>query len=87
MTSPRNEALQDAFLARLCESKASSTIFLINGVKLQGVLTAFDETSILLRREAHEQLVYKTAISTIMPHNEIHLLAEDGDEKPAISVS
>lgn len=87
MTLSENEALQDAFLARLCESKASSTIFLINGVKLQGVLTAFDGTSVLLRRESHEQLVYKHAISTIMPHNEIHLLAEDGVEKSSVAVS
>lgn len=68
MTKP-SESLQDSFLGRLCESKGASTIFLINGVKLQGVITASDETSVLLRRESHEQLVYKHAISTIMPHN------------------
>jgi host factor-I protein len=67
----RKEHLQDEFLDQLCEHKEASTIFLINGVKLQGVITAFNETSLLLRREAHEQLVYKHAISTIMPHGKI----------------
>ena len=67
------ENLQDLFLSHLCKQKGAATVFLINGVKLQGVVTAFDETSLLLRREAHEQLVYKHAISTIMPHDDIKL--------------
>jgi host factor-I protein len=75
----QKENLQDVFLDHLCEQKAASTIFLINGVKLQGVVTAFDETSLLLRREAHEQLVYKHAISTIMPHDKVNL---SGDDEP-----
>jgi host factor-I protein len=76
----QKENLQDAFLNRLCEQRGASTVFLINGVKLQGVVTAFDETSLLLRREAHEQLVYKHAISTIMPHGQM-TLSGDGDNK------
>jgi host factor-I protein len=81
--------LQSVFLSHLCERKGASTVFLINGVKLQGVITAFDETSLLLRRESHEQLVYKHAISTIMPHDKIQLFegeeAEDSIESEASS--
>ena len=43
------------------------TVFLVNGVKLQGIITWFDNFSVLLRRDAHSQLVYKHAISTVMP--------------------
>ncbi|VBB68644.1 RNA-binding protein Hfq [invertebrate metagenome] len=49
------------------------TVFLINGVKLQGVVTWFDHFSLLLRRDGHTQLVYKHAISTIMPATQIQL--------------
>lgn len=73
------ENLQDEFLNHLCERKGASTVFLINGVKLQGIITAFSDTSVLLRREAHEQLIYKHAISTIMPHTKIGLF-DIGDE-------
>ena len=55
------------FLNDIKDKKVSVTVFLINGVKLQGVITWFDETSLLLRRDGHTQLVYKHAISTIMP--------------------
>jgi host factor-I protein len=76
------ENLQNVFLNHLCEQKGASTVFLINGVKLQGVITAFDDASLLLRREAHEQLVYKHAISTIMPHAKITLFEGDMPEDP-----
>jgi len=62
---PQN--VQDFFLNHLRKNKISTTVFLVNGVKLQGVITGFDNFSILLRREAHAQLVYKHAVSTIMP--------------------
>jgi len=58
--------LQDAFLNQLRKSKISVTIFLINGVKLQGMITWFDNFCVLLRRDGQSQLVYKHAISTIM---------------------
>jgi len=75
------ENLQDAFLNYLCAHKSAATVFLINGVKLQGVITAFDEASLLLRREAHQQLVYKHAISTIMPHDEVNLLDDSESQE------
>lgn len=59
--------LQDAFLNLLRKNKIPVTMFLVKGVKLQGIVTWFDNFSILLRREGQSQLVYKHAISTIMP--------------------
>ena len=63
----RVQSLQDAFLNLLRKSKAPVTMFLVKGVKLQGIVTWFDNFSILLRRDGQSQLVYKHAISTIMP--------------------
>lgn len=60
--------VQDTFLNQLRKSGASATVFLMNGVKLQGVVTGFDSFALLLRREGHVQMIYKHAISTIMPH-------------------
>lgn len=59
--------LQDAFLNLLRKNKMPVTMFLVKGVKLQGIITWFDNFSILLRRDGQAQLVYKHAISTIMP--------------------
>lgn len=59
--------VQDVFLNYLRKNKTPVTIFLVNGVKLQGVITWFDNFSVLLRRDAFAQLVYKHAISTVMP--------------------
>lgn len=63
----RSQNLQDLFLNTVRKQKISLTIFLINGVKLTGVVTSFDNFCVLLRRDGHSQLVYKHAISTIMP--------------------
>ena len=65
--------LQDTFLNHVRKSKTPLTIFLVNGVKLQGVLTWFDNFCVLLRRDGHSQLVYKHAISTIMPNQPVQL--------------
>jgi len=63
----RSLSLQDHFLNSVRRAKQPVTIFLVKGVKLQGVITWFDAFSLLLRREGASQLVYKHAISTIMP--------------------
>src|SRR5689334_21561936 len=63
----RSLSLQDHFLNSVRRSKLPVTIFLVKGVKLQGVITWFDAFSLLLRREGASQLVYKHAISTVMP--------------------
>lgn len=65
--------LQDLFLNFLRKEKISVTMFLVKGVKLQGIVTWFDNFSILLRRDGQSQLVYKHAISTIMPGAPISL--------------
>jgi host factor-I protein len=70
--------LQDAFLNHVRKAKVPVTIFLINGVKLQGVITWFDNFCVLLRRDGQSQLVYKHAISTIMPGAPISLY--EGEE-------
>ena len=69
--SDQHRNIQDEFLNFLCHNKAASTVFLVNGVKLQGVITCFDAFSILLRRDGHAQLVYKHAISTVMPNDPV----------------
>ena len=77
MASDRQN-LQDAFLNQVRKQKISVTVFLINGVKLQGVITWFDNFCILLRRDGQSQLVYKHAISTIMPAQNVSL--HEGEE-------
>jgi host factor-I protein len=75
--------VQDVFLNAIRKEKMSVTVFLVNGVKLQGIVTWFDNFCLLLRRESHIQLVYKHAISTIMPGGPLNLYDEDsGDKKP-----
>lgn len=59
--------VQDVFLNHVRKGKTPVTVFLVNGVKLQGIITWFDNFSVLLRRDGHTQLVYKHAISTVMP--------------------
>jgi host factor-I protein len=72
--------IQDVFLNHVRKNKMSLTVFLINGVKLQGVVTWFDNISMLLRRDGHSQLVYKHAISTVMPLGPIKLFESDSSE-------
>ncbi len=62
------------------KSKTSVTIFLVNGVKLQGFVTWFDNFCVLLRRDGHSQLVYKHAISTIMPASPITMFEAVDEE-------
>ena len=71
--------LQDAFLNQVRKAKVPVTIFLINGVKLQGIITWFDNFCVLLRRDGASQLVYKHAISTIMPSTPIQLFEPEKD--------
>ncbi len=73
MASDRTKNLQDTFLNHIRKQKTPVTIFLVNGIKLQGVVTWFDNFCVLLRRDGQSQLVYKHAISTIMPGQQIQL--------------
>ncbi|MDX5362053.1 MAG: RNA chaperone Hfq [Alphaproteobacteria bacterium] len=69
--------LQDTFLNTIRKNKIPVTIFLVNGVKLQGVITWFDNFCLLLRRDGHSQLVYKHAISTVMPGQPVQLYDQE----------
>ena len=69
----QNQNVQDVFLNYIRKHKTPVTVFLVNGVKLQGIVTWFDIFSVLLRRDGHPQLVYKHAISTIMPSEPVQL--------------
>ncbi|ABS64731.1 RNA chaperone Hfq [Parvibaculum lavamentivorans DS-1] len=71
--------LQDTFLNHVRKNKTTLTIFLVNGVKLQGVVTWFDNFCVLLRRDGHSQLVYKHAISTIMPAQPVQLFEPEAN--------
>ena len=73
MAAERSQNVQDVFLNHIRKNKVPVTVFLVNGVKLQGIITWFDNFSVLLRRDAHSQLVYKHAISTVMPATPVQL--------------
>ena len=73
MPSEKNQNLQDVFLNHVRKHKTSVTVFLVNGVKLQGFISGFDNFCVLLRRDGHIQLVYKHAISTVMPSQPVQL--------------
>jgi len=75
--SEKGQNVQDVFLNQCRKQKLPVTVFLVNGVKLQGTITWFDNFSLLLRREGHAQLVYKHAISTVMPNQPISLVEEE----------
>ena len=78
MTTERPKTMQDTFLDHVREQKTPLTIFLVNGIKLQGVVASFDSFSILLVRDGWSQLIFKHAISTIFPVHPIKLYGESG---------
>jgi host factor-I protein len=78
--SEKTQTVQDVFLTHLRERKAPVTIFLMNGIKLQGTVDWFDKFSVVLRRDRHTQLVYKSTIATIAPMMAVQLF--DGDRAP-----
>jgi len=80
MPTDKRQNLQDTFLNAVRRAKTPLTIFLVNGVKLQGVVSWFDSFCVLLRRDGQAQLVYKHAISTIMPAQPVQLYEPPVDE-------
>ena len=76
----RSQNVQDVFLNAIRKEKTTVTIFLVNGVKLQGIVTWFDNFCLLLRRDSHVQLVYKHAISTVMPDGPLTLYEAPEEE-------
>jgi host factor-I protein len=83
MAAEKSQNVQDVFLNHIRKHKVPVTVFLVNGVKLQGVITWFDNFCVLLRRDQHSQLVYKHAISTIMPATTIQLFEGQKEEEEA----
>jgi host factor-I protein len=80
MAAERSQNVQDVFLNNIRKNKTPVTVFLVNCVKLQGVVTWFDSFCVLLRRDAHSQLVYKHAISTVMPSMPVQLFEPEMDD-------
>lgn len=78
--SEKKQNLQDTFLNHVRKDKIPVTIFLVNGVKLQGIVSWFDNFCVLLKRDGQSQLVYKHAISTIMPAHPVKLWDAENDE-------
>jgi len=76
--SEKKQNLQDVFLNSVRKEKIPVTVFLVNGVKLQGIVSWFDNFCVLLRRDGQVQLVYKHAISTVMPSQPVTLW--DGED-------
>ena len=76
----KNQNVQDLFLNQMRKTKTPVTVYLICGVKLQGIITWFDNFSMLLRRDGHTQLVYKHAVSTIMPAGPVSLFDDDAEK-------
>lgn len=63
--------IQDAFLNYMRKNKIPVTIFLLNGVKISGIISCFDQSTIVIKREGYTQLLYKHAISTFSPHGPV----------------
>lgn len=83
MSGEKSQNVQDVFLNTIRKNKTPVTVFLVNGVKLQGIVTWFDNFSMLLRRDGHTQLVYKHAISTVMPSGPLQLFEPEVQEDSA----
>ncbi|MDP7297441.1 MAG: RNA chaperone Hfq [Gammaproteobacteria bacterium] len=76
----KGQTLQDPFLNLLRKEKVPVSVYLVNGIKLQGTIDSFDQFVVLLKNSVN-QMVYKHAISTIVPTRDIRLPNEDGDEE------
>ena len=80
MSTDKSQNVQDVFLNHIRKNKTPVTIFLVNGVMLQGQVAGFDQFSLILERAGQVQLVYKHAISTVQPDHPLDLgSAEAGD--------
>ena len=84
MTQDHTHALQDTFLRHVREHKVPVTVFLANGIRLQGHVGAFDTYSVLLVRDRQAQVVYKHAISTIVPSEPVRTRQSDEQEPPEV---
>ena len=69
--------LQDVFLNQVRKDKTSILIYLTNGFQLKGIVRGFDNFIVILETEGKQQMIYKHAISTIIPSKEVQLMVED----------
>lgn len=76
MATTKTQNLQDTFLNQLRKERTSVVIYLTNGVRLKGIIKGFDNFVVLLK-EATEQLIYKHAISTIMPEKAVDIKIDE----------
>lgn len=76
----KSQNMQDIFLNNCRKEKKPVTVYLVNGVKLQGIITGFDNFSVVLRRNQHSQLVYKHSIATVVPSGAISLMPKEDSE-------
>ena len=85
MATEKTQNVQVVFLNHVRKHKTAVTVFLASGVKLQGVITSFDNFTLLLRRDAHTQLIFKHSVSTVMPMTPIQLYdpKEEGEKEDA----
>jgi host factor-I protein len=74
----KSQSLQDPFLNALRKEKVPVSIYLVNGIKLQGQIDSFDQFVVLLRNSVN-QMVYKHAISTVVPARNIRISSGDDD--------
>ena len=78
----KSQSLQDPFLNALRRERVPVAIYLVNGIKLQGVIESFDQFVVLLRNQV-SQMVYKHAISTVVPSRPVKVGADDAPPEDA----
>lgn len=76
----KQQNMQDVFLNATRKDKKPVTIYLTNGVKLQGIITGFDNFCVVLKRNQISQLVYKHSIATVVPAAQVSMMSRNGDE-------
>lgn len=74
--------LQDGFLAQIRRQKVNVTMFLMNGFQMRGVVTGFDAFVVILQTEGKQQVIYKHAISTIVPERPMELRTQEPENAP-----
>ena len=77
----KGQTLQEPFLNALRKERVPVSIYLVNGIKLQGQIESFDQFVVLLKNSV-SQMVYKHAISTVVPARAVHVGGEEGDVQP-----
>jgi host factor-I protein len=77
----KGQSLQDPFLNALRKERVPVSIYLVNGIKLQGQIDSFDQFVVLLKNSV-SQMVYKHAISTVVPARNVNLSTDEGEGAP-----